>query len=61
MTPILIAFLVSTIAAATPLLLAAVGELVVEKVGVLNLGVEGMMLAGAIGANIAETCRPRPK
>jgi len=48
MTPILIAFLVSTIAAATPLLLAAVGELVVEKVGVLNLGVEGMMLAGAI-------------
>ena len=48
MPPILIAFLVSTIAAATPLLLAAVGELVVEKVGVLNLGVEGMMLAGAI-------------
>ncbi len=44
----LVAFLVSTIAAATPLLLAAVGELVVEKVGVLNLGVEGMMLSGAI-------------
>ena len=44
----LVAFLLSTIAAATPLLLAAVGELVVEKVGVLNLGVEGMMLAGAV-------------
>ena len=48
MTGLLTAFLVSTIAAATPLLLAATGELVVEKVGVLNLGVEGMMLAGAI-------------
>ena len=48
MTGLLVAFLVSTIAAATPLLLAATGELVVEKVGVLNLGVEGMMLAGAI-------------
>ena len=48
MTDLLVAFLVSMIAAATPLLLAATGELVVEKVGVLNLGVEGMMLAGAI-------------
>src|ERR1700710_469195 len=48
MTALLIAFLVSTIAASTPLLLAATGELIVEKVGVLNLGVEGMMLAGAI-------------
>ncbi len=50
MTALLVAFLVSTIAAATPLLLAATGELVVEKTGVLNLGVEGMMLAGAIAA-----------
>jgi len=48
MTALLTAFLVSVIAASTPLLLAAVGELVVEKAGVLNLGVEGMMLAGAI-------------
>mgnify|MGYP001582905746 CR=1 FL=1 len=34
--------------AATPILLAALGELVVEKSGVLNLGVEGMMITGAI-------------
>ncbi|MDW3222819.1 MAG: ABC transporter permease [Paracoccaceae bacterium] len=34
--------------AATPILLAATGELVVERAGVLNLGVEGMMIVGAI-------------
>jgi len=34
--------------AATPLLLAAMGELVVERAGVLNLGVEGMMIMGAV-------------
>ena len=33
--------------AATPLLIAAIGELVVERSGVLNLGVEGMMIMGA--------------
>ncbi|MCR9127756.1 MAG: ABC transporter permease [Rhodobacteraceae bacterium] len=38
----------SLMVAATPLLLAAIGELVVEKSGVLNLGVEGMMIVGAI-------------
>ena len=38
----------SLMVAATPILLAAIGELVVEKAGVLNLGVEGMMISGAI-------------
>ena len=45
---IVISILLSIIAAATPLLLAATGELVTEKAGVLNLGVEGMMLVGAV-------------
>lgn len=38
----------SLIVASTPILLAAIGELVAEKSGVLNLGVEGMMITGAI-------------
>ena len=40
--------LVTVIGVTTPILLAATGELVVEKSGVLNLGVEGMMLVGAV-------------
>jgi len=40
--------LASLIVASTPILLAALGELVVERAGVLNLGVEGMMIVGAI-------------
>jgi general nucleoside transport system permease protein len=40
--------LLSMVSASTPLLLAASGELVAEKSGVLNLGIEGMMLVGAI-------------
>ncbi len=45
-SPVLL--LASLMVAATPLLLAATGELIVERSGVLNLGVEGMMITGAI-------------
>ena len=42
------AIILTVITAATPLLLAGTGELVVERSGVLNLGVEGMMVMGAV-------------
>ncbi|MEL7213089.1 MAG: ABC transporter permease [Pseudomonadota bacterium] len=45
--------LASLMVASTPILLAAIGELVVEKSGVLNLGVEGMMIVGAVTGFIA--------
>jgi simple sugar transport system permease protein len=41
------AIVLSVLAASTPLLLAAAGELVTERAGVLNLGLEGMMIMGA--------------
>ena len=44
---ILLAIVVATLRAATPLMLAGFGELITERSGVLNLGVEGMMLMGA--------------
>jgi ABC-type uncharacterized transport system permease subunit len=46
----LIPILVGTLGAATPLVFAGLGELVTEKTGVINLGVEGMMLIGAVAA-----------
>ena len=47
---VLISMLATSVAAASPLLLAALGELVVERSGVLNLGIEGIMLVGALTA-----------
>lgn len=48
MNEVMIATLLTIITAATPLLYAAIGELVAERSGVLNLGVEGMILTGAV-------------
>jgi simple sugar transport system permease protein len=53
---LMVAFIVTIAGVATPILIAALGELVVEKSGVLNLGIEGMMLVGAvIGAAVTLT------
>jgi simple sugar transport system permease protein len=49
-----------TLAAGTPLVFAALGELVVEKSGVLNLGVEGMMLTGAVVAFMVAATTKQP-
>jgi ABC-type uncharacterized transport system permease subunit len=46
--------------AATPLLIAAMGELVTERSGVLNLGVEGMMIIGAVCGFAAATLTGSP-
>jgi general nucleoside transport system permease protein len=52
--------LVLTLAAGTPLVYAALGELVTERSGVLNLGVEGMMLVGAVTAFIVAATTKSP-
>lgn len=50
MGPFDAALLAATIPITTPILLAAIGELISEKAGVLNVGIEGMMLGGAFGS-----------
>ena len=57
---ILIAIIVTVVGASTPILLAAIGELVVEKSGVLNLGIEGMMLVGAVSGFAATALTGNP-
>ena len=49
-----ISLLAATILAGTPLLYATLGEMLTERSGVLNLGVEGMMLLGAFFAFFVE-------
>lgn len=52
---LLTSFLASAVRVATPLLLAALGETIAERGGVINLGIEGAMLAGALGAALGST------
>ena len=52
MEAVLVPFLEATIRTATPLAFAAIGELVTERAGVINLGLEGSIIAGCLGALI---------
>ena len=54
------AIILTIITASTPLLLAALGELVAERAGVLNLGVEGMMVMGAVSGFAATYLTGQP-
>lgn len=47
MGPFDISFLIATVSLSVPILFAALGELVSERTGVINIGLEGMMIAGA--------------
>jgi simple sugar transport system permease protein len=48
-------FLAAAVRVATPIMLAATGETITQRSGVLNLGIEGMMLAGALAATLGAT------
>jgi len=54
------AIFIATMRAGTPLLFAALGEIITEKAGVLNLGIEGMMLMGAVTGFIATVLTNSP-
>ncbi len=53
--PLVVAFGAAAVRVGTPLALAAIGESIAEKSGVINLGIEGAMLAGAFGAAVGAT------
>lgn len=48
-------FLEASVRTTTPLLLAALGEVVVERAGIINIGLEGLIIGGAFGALVGAT------
>jgi simple sugar transport system permease protein len=54
----LVGFLAASVRVATPLLFAAIGETVTERAGVINLGLEGAMLAGALASALGASGGP---
>lgn len=55
MSDVIEPFLAAMVRTATPLLLAALGELLVERAGLINIGLEGAILAGAFGSLVGAT------
>jgi general nucleoside transport system permease protein len=60
MTNVLTGLLVAAVASGTVIVLAALGELLAERTGVQNLGLEGVMAMGAVAAILAERSVPNP-
>ena len=60
MEEIIISTLQRTLVAATPLLLATTGEIITERSGILNLGIEGVMALGAVVAFIVTITTGQP-
>ena len=50
--------LLATLRMAVPLILASIGSVICERSGIINLGIEGMMLSGALGAVIGTSIHP---
>ncbi|MEO5816614.1 MAG: ABC transporter permease [Gemmatimonadaceae bacterium] len=55
MSDVIEPFLAATVRTATPLLLAGLGEVLVERAGLINIGLEGAILAGAFGSLVGAT------
>ena len=59
-TELIVPLLAAAIQSGTPILYATLGEILTEKSGVLNLGVEGMMITGALAAFVTAQATGHP-